>query len=114
MIDLKFVRPRKYKHVSRYSIYRQIIDDENNMYTETSNQTPIDNSQYDKYHEVLKEEVGRLDIISNKYYNTPVYFWVIAMANNIIDPFNIHEGEVLRIPNFNSTMNWNGPLFNRV
>jgi hypothetical protein len=84
------------------------------MYTETSNQTPIDYSQYDKYHEVLKEEAGRLDIISNKYYNTPVYFWIIAMANNIIDPFTVHEGEVLRIPNFNSTMNWNGPLFSRV
>lgn len=48
-------------------------------------------------HRVKENEVNRLDLISWKYYKTPELFWVIAAVNNIIDPFNIEEGTVLRI-----------------
>jgi hypothetical protein len=111
---MKYIKPRRYVKISRYRIYRQIIDDNNDIYLETTNQVKIDDSKYDKYHEVEKSEENRLDIISYKYYNTPEYYWIIAMANNIVDPFVIKAGDVLRIPNFYSLMNWNGVLSSRV
>jgi hypothetical protein len=114
LIELKYARPRKYVKISRYKIYRQIIDNDNNIYIETVNQTPVDESKLDKYHEVLKEEENRLDIISNKYYNTPEYYWVIALANDMIDPFVVKVGDILRIPNFFSLTNWKGALYGRV
>ena len=90
---MRYAKPRKYTHVSRYSVYRQIIDDNNNQYTETANQYTVDEENTDIYHEVQNEEENRLDIISNKYYNTPDYYWVIAMANDLVDPFIIKVGD---------------------
>ena len=49
--------------------------------------------------EVVTEiEENRLDIVATKFYNTPRYWWVIALANYIIDPFDIPIGTRLRIP----------------
>lgn len=55
-------------------------------------------------------EEGRLDIIANQYYNTPRFWWVIALANNIIDPFDIPVGTTLRIPTIISLYNKGGVL----
>jgi hypothetical protein len=30
----------------------------------------------------------RPDLISQKFYDTPDYWWIICIANNIIDPFS--------------------------
>ena len=111
---MKYAKPRVYKHISRYGIYRQIIDDNSNAYTETVNSTPVQMSDKDQYHEVLREEENRLDIISNKYYGTPEFWWVIALANNYIDPFYIKAGTVIRIPVFSSLLQWKGALYNRL
>lgn len=111
---MRYAMPRKYKNISRYSIYRQILDDDKELYLETVNQTPVDDSELDRYHKVLKEEENRLDIISNKYYGTPEYYWVIALGNNLIDPMVVRPGEILRIPNFTSLKNWKGALCNRL
>lgn len=111
---MKYAKPRKYVKISRYGIYRQIIDNNNNMYHETFNQTTVDESPSDKYHEVQKEEENRLDIISYKYYGSADYYWVIALANNMIDPFIVKVGDILRIPNFYSLTNYNGALYGRV
>ena len=46
---------------------------------------PIDftDYQFDTYHIVSRDEVGRLDIISYEHYNTPHLWWAIADANGI-------------------------------
>ena len=111
---MKYAKPRQYNHTSRYQIYRQIVDNNNDTYVETSNQTPVDMSQYDKYHEVTHREVNRLDMISNMYYGDPQFWWAIAMANNIIDPFVIPLGSVLRVPSLISLSNWEGALYGKV
>lgn len=111
---MRYAKPRSYKKVSRYSIYRQIIDDDNNTFTETTNQTPVAYSDSDIYHEVQNSEEGRLDIIANKYYGSPEYWWIIAMANDYIDPFYIKAGTLVRIPKFSSLLKWKGALYNRV
>jgi nucleoid-associated protein YgaU len=50
----------------------------------------------EKFHIVTKDDIHRLDLISWKYYSTPELWWVIAEVNNI-NPFELEEGQVLRI-----------------
>jgi len=40
----------------------------------------------------------RLDVLAYKYYGDPDYWWVIALANRIIDPFSLTVGQLIRIP----------------
>ena len=41
----------------------------------------------------------RLDLLSNQYYGTPTYWWIIANANNIHDgKLGLKDGTILRIP----------------
>jgi len=51
----------------------------------------------EEFYRVKENDVNRLDLISWKYYKTPELFWVIMAVNNIVDPFNIEEGKVLRM-----------------
>lgn len=111
---MRYALPRKYKNISRYNIYRQIIDEQNDTYLETVNSTPIDNSSKDIYHEVLMEEENRLDIIADKYYGNASYWWILAMGNDFVDPFYVKAGTIIRIPDFFSTMKWGSALFGRV
>ena len=48
-------------------------------------------------HIVKFNEVNRIDLISWYYYKTPELFWVILAVNNILNPFELEEGMVLRI-----------------
>ena len=40
----------------------------------------------------------RLDNLASKYYGDEELWWVIALANRIIDPFSLAVGTRLRIP----------------
>jgi hypothetical protein len=40
----------------------------------------------------------RLDLMSNRYYGSPKYWWIILKANSYHMEFDIEAGEVLRIP----------------
>jgi hypothetical protein len=110
---MRYAAPRKYGYPSRYGIYRQIVDDKD-TYTETVNKTIIAEKDSDIYHEVQMHEENRLDIIANKYYGSPDLWWVIAMGNNIIDPFIVKVGDIIRIPNLTSLTKWKGALYGRV
>lgn len=91
--------PRVYRYPSRYAPYRQIIDsDGNQKYLETFNKTEIDSSDQDDYYTVDIRTENRLDMIATEKYGFPTYWWVIAHANNLIDPFDVPYGTVLRIP----------------
>lgn len=88
-----------YKNNSRYSKLRTYYDDvKNRRIHETWNQTVIQNTSQDQYFTVTKTEENRLDIISNYFYYTGKYWWVVAMANYILDPFDVPVGMYLRIP----------------
>ena len=111
---MRYARPRKYVKVSRYKIYRQIVENDGTTYLETVNQTPVIETESDIYHEVDITEENRLDIIANRYYNDPSLWWVIAMANDLVDPFLIKVGTIVRIPNFLSLTQWKGALYSRI
>lgn len=95
--SVQYSKPRVYEHTSRYGKYRQILED-TVARVETFNQTNVIKSEDDKFHTVLKEQENRLDIIANIYYKDPSFYWVIALANDLIDPFVVQAGSILRIP----------------
>lgn len=106
---LEYLIPRNYTNNSRYQNLRRIQDTENNkIYHENWKQKFIDVSSSDIYYVVTIETADRLDIIANIYYSTPKYWWVIALANYIIDPFDIPVGTKLRIPLLASLSNEGG------
>jgi len=48
-------------------------------------------------YKVTEIDINRLDNIAYKYYKNPELFWIIMAVNDIIDPFSIKNGDVLRI-----------------
>ena len=97
---LEYLSTVSYKNASRYKNLRTIKDNENGrIHHESWNQQaiPISNSD-DDYYTVTNETEGRLDIIAYKYYGSPRYWWIISLANYIIDPFDVPVGTTLRIP----------------
>ena len=58
----------------------------------------IPESTDDLYHDLSAGEAGKLDIVSFYYYGTPDLWWVIAAANNILNPLRVAAGQRLRIP----------------
>lgn len=102
-VELDNVR-RKYKdtssknHDSRYRNLWRIIDDQGDLYQESYDELEIRSSSADKIHKVMAGEENRLDLISYKYYNTPLYWWIIAEASGISNPFDVPIGTILTIP----------------
>jgi hypothetical protein len=59
----------------------------------------FENRNDDVYYIIEKQEDGRPDKISYKFYQTPRLFWVILYANSIFDPFQeIVTGLTIRVP----------------
>ena len=57
----------------------------------------------DIVHQVQQQELGRLDLVANKYYADPLLWWVIADKNAILDPLtDMTTGQELRIPPLSS------------
>ena len=48
---------------------------------------------------VKEGEQNRPELIAQRIYNNPHYWWVICQYNGIIDPDNIPVGLVIRYPN---------------
>lgn len=98
----------KYSRMSRYSPYRIIIDSNKKKYFETQNNTVIEESDKDRYVTVDNSTINRLDKIAYSCYGVASYWWIIAKANNIIDPFDVPYDTILRIPNINSVYSSKG------
>lgn len=100
---LEYSENNEYKATdSRYKILRKITDDTDTSYLETQNQRFVPNDPGDTYYKVGHAETNRLDIIANTCYGNYTLWWAIALANEIIDPFSVPEGSILRIPSLTS------------
>ena len=96
---------------SRYRTYRRIVNEVHQpLQLKLVNGITREKSYLGTYHTVTLREENRLDIIANEEYGDQRYYWVIAMANNIIDPFNVKQGTVLKIPQI-ATINMKGGYF---
>jgi hypothetical protein len=109
--QVKYLAPRVYNHTSRYTTLRRIQSKKDGkIYHENWVKKIIDISPDDSYFVVTVREEGRLDMIANDYYNSPKFWWVLALANDIIDPFDLKIGTRLRIPPLLSLYNKGGVL----
>lgn len=92
--------PAYYNHLSRYKDVRTIKNkDDNRLVHETMYKYKIVESDADVIYTVSSKTKNRLDIISAMYYKNPQYWWIIAIANDIIDPLTeLEEGTTIRIP----------------
>ena len=58
----------------------------------------------DEVHIMQEHDLGRLDLLAQRFYGSPRMFWVILHVNNIMDQFTtdptfgLSEGAVVRIP----------------
>lgn len=108
----EYVNSREYKNASRYATTRRIVDkDTRDVYHESCNKYKFEESTADTYYTVDILTENRLDVISSMAYGNPTNWWIIAMCNNIIDPFDIPIGTTLRIPPVTSLYS-NGGVFN--
>lgn len=95
---------------SRYKRELRILNSDDEQYIESYESHKIESSSNDSFHIVTAADANRLDLISFHYYKTPLLWWVIAEASDIIDPFNVPIGTVLRIPEMQSLYGYNGVL----
>lgn len=77
---------------------------QNSRYFNVDNETDIPQSHlfknYNKYTitYVTEFEENRLDLVSQRVYNTTVNWWIIARFNAIINPNAVPVGSQLKIP----------------
>lgn len=99
--DKEFLSPVKYEHVSRYETI-STMKELGKQYHVTNRIRGVKYCDEDIYYIVDNNTENRLDKISLMHYDTPIYWWIIAHANNIFDAFDIPRGTRLRIPPLSS------------
>lgn len=109
---IKYNSTRIFDYDSRYQNNRIIYNSDFDAdYFEINDNRHIDTTNDNtRYHLVEQTERNRLDIIANIYYGDPTLYWVIAMANNMIDPFIVEPNTILKIPNRESFYDRGSPL----
>lgn len=95
--DRKVKKRSEYKN-SRYRDLDILVLDSGIKVNETYKPIDIFETREDSFHQVKPGEKNRLDLIADKYYNDAKFWWIIALANDIQDPFYLEQGIVLRIP----------------
>lgn len=88
--------------VSRYSFLKRLVNEDGEVYLESPNKVRIKETNRDSFFTVTKGYEYRIDLISNRFYGTPLLYWAICYMNNIYDPFDVKAGIVLRIPTIQS------------
>ena len=97
---LKYNEPIHYSNVSRYKNIRTLKDEDNGKVYHESwkiKGIPVSNND-DSYYTVTLETENRLDLVAYSFYGSARYWWIVAMANGIIDHFDVAVGTRLRIP----------------
>lgn len=86
--------------VNRYKDTVVLIRDNDlpNTYSTYKKAVLKDDIKIKAYHKVTEAQRNRLDMIAYEHYMDAQLWWLIAMANDIIDPFFIPPGITLRIP----------------
>ena len=83
--------------MSRYRYSKIQRNPQGKRYLTTGNIPNIPYTEADHYVQV--STFDRLDTISQQFYNTPKFWWVIAAANNLgKGSIMIERGGILRIP----------------
>jgi len=91
---------KKFSPTSRYKDTYIYKNDDGKFYYGIWKVPKIEQQPDDISHTIKYGETLRLENLAYTYYNNKLLYWVIATANNIIDPFTeLEENQVIRIPN---------------
>lgn len=87
-----------YNYINRYTDVPYYFNTVDKKYIYGIGSQVLKNTSY-TLHTV--EPTDTLDYLALKYYNNPIYWWVIAYYNDIIDAFDplINHYKALKIPN---------------
>lgn len=97
---------------SRYRRLRRLEHEDGTTRVETPEKVVMLESTGDSFFTVTPDVENRLDLISYRFYGTPLYWWAIAYASEIKDPFKVPVGTVLRIPEPSTLYSIEGVLGN--
>lgn len=101
--EMEYESPKNYINLSRYKNTDRIFDSKNDVYYHsTVNDCVIPETVNDTYVTIIKQTENRLDIIANNVYGYAPYWWILAIANDVVDPFDIPMGTKLRCPPLSS------------
>jgi hypothetical protein len=94
---------------SRYSNHR-VIQVDGVASQETWDPQVIPTSNKDQYYRISSIINWRLDLIADYYYGDQNLWWVIAFANDVVDPFQAFNNppdppSVIRIPSVDTVYN---------
>ena len=91
---IKYSTPSKQSRYWNYTFYK----DDTNIYISNPKYLEVPEYPDDQYFMVTQKYVDRIDLISAKFYNDVILWWVIAKANNLSNPMSIPLDTILRIP----------------
>ena len=92
--QIKYSTPSKESRYWNLPVYR----DETNVYFGNPQYIEVPKHPDDQFFMVTQKYVDRIDLISAKFYNNVILWWVIAKANNLTNPLSIPLDTILRIP----------------
>lgn len=100
---LKYLGFVSKNYFSRYYVDRAINNGEN-LYYEFHNEVDIKSLDYITFKVDSKDHT--LPAIAYKYYNNQLYWWILAYANDIIDPSKSLEiGSTIKVPRILDVIN---------
>lgn len=91
---IKYSTPSKFSRYWNFTAYKN----DTNIYLENPSYIEVPENPDDQYFMVTQKYVDRLDLISAKFYNNVILWWVIAKANNLENPLSVPADTILRIP----------------
>ena len=107
IVDRYSIRTTPQNRTSRYRNLDRLLDDESNLYVETTEPVKVPTSPTDTFHIVTKKDENRLDLIAWQYYGNSLLWWVIAEASDVVDPFDVPRDTVLRVPDKSTIFGYN-------
>lgn len=87
---------------SRYYFTPYAVDSNNKIVFQLFIHPTYVEGEGEYYHTVTQVEENRLDIVAKSVYNNSKFWWLLALANNIIDPTSVPKGSKLLVPSVQS------------
>lgn len=90
---------KTYDYFSRYANLKTLYNTKDSKrYYELSKHLNKDITQWVNH---IVTQIDTLDSLALQYYGNPLFWWIIADINGIIDPFKLRVGSTLIIPYLN-------------
>lgn len=109
-MSLSRIENKNESSLSRYRFFDILQDDDKVEFLESWRDIEIPTNEDDNFHEVLTRDENRIDLIAYQYYQNTSLWWVIAITNELKNPFDLDIGTILRVPSINSLYGFRGVL----